>query len=142
MRLRAPILFTLAYGAGLATGLLHFEAVIGGGLVMLLAGWRSRKQLLTLLAAAVLLGNVSGRIAWVAEATRCVTRLPPGNLRMSVTLIEPVDSSGGRTSVHPLMGCNGGVIAMWPPHQATDAGLDVAGVGPGVPPARTPGRPG
>ncbi|HZA91667.1 MAG TPA: hypothetical protein VE420_03485, partial [Gemmatimonadales bacterium] len=108
MRLRAPILFTLAYGAGLATGLLHFEAVIGGGLVMLLAGWRCWKPLLTLLAAAVLLGNTSGRLAWVAEATRCVTRLPPGGLSMSVTLIEPVDSSGGRTSVHPLMGCSGG----------------------------------
>src|ERR671910_3216413 len=141
MRLRAPILFTLAYGAGLATGLLHFEAVIGGGLVMLLAGWRSRKPLLTLLAAAVLLGNVSGRIAWVAEAPRCVPRLPLGSLRMSVTLIEPVDSSGGRTSVHPLMGCSGGVIAMWPPHHATDAGLDVAVVAQWIPRAGTAGRP-
>ena len=97
MRLRAPILFTLAYGAGLATGLLHFGAAVGGGLVILLAGWRSQKPLVALLAAAVLLGNISGRIAWVAEAPRCVSRLPPGALSMSVTLVEPVDSSGGRT---------------------------------------------
>src|SRR5918994_613359 len=101
MRLREPILFTLAYG---------------GGLVMLLAGWRCWKPLLTLLAAAVLLGNTSGRLAWVAEATRCVTRLPPGGLSMSVTLIDPVDSSGGRTSVHPLMGCSGGGGGVWRRH--------------------------
>jgi competence protein ComEC len=141
MRLRAPILFTLAYGAGLATGLLHFEAVIGGGLVMLLAGWYSRKPLLTLLAAAVLLGNSSGRIAWLAETTRCATRLPSGGLSMSVTLVEPVDSSGGRISVHPLIGCSGAVVAMWPAHQPTNAGQDVEIVARWIPRTGIAGRP-
>ena len=141
MRLRVPILFTVAYGAGLATGLLHFEATIGGALVMLLAGWFSRRPLITLFASAVLLGNISGRIAWLAEATGCVTRLPPGGLSMSVTMIEPVDSVGGRTSVHPLIGCSGAVLAMWPPHQAVNAGLDANVVARWIPRAGMAGRP-
>ena len=141
MRLRAPILFTLSYGAGLATGLLHFEATIGGGLVVLIAGWLSRKSLISLLASAALLGNVSGRIAWMGEARRCVTRLPPGALSLSVTVVEPVDSSGGRISVHPLIGCAGPVLAMWPPHQAMDAGVDVAVLARWIPRGGIAGRP-
>src|SRR5215210_1620003 len=102
MKVRAPILFTLAFGAGLATGLLHFEAILGGGLATLLAGWLSRRPWVTLAASAVLLGHTSATIAWLGEAGRCVARLPAGAFSISVTLIEPVDSSGGRISVHPL----------------------------------------
>jgi competence protein ComEC len=141
MRLRAPILFTVAYGAGLATGLLHFDATIGGALVVVLAGWWSRRQLVTLLACAVILGNISGRIAWSAEATRCATKLPPGGLKMSVTTLEPVDTLGGRTLVHPLIGCGGPVAAMWPPHQAVNAGREVRVVARWIPRAGIAGRP-
>src|SRR5215210_2183407 len=142
MRLRAPILFTLAYGAGLATGLLHFEATIGGALVGVLAGWWSGRPLVVLLGCAAILGNISGRIAWLGEATRCVTRLPAGGLRMSITMLEPVDTSGGRTSVHPLIGCGGGVVAMWPPDQAADAGGEVAVLARWIPRPAIAGRPG
>lgn len=141
MIIRAPILFTLAYGAGLATGLLHFEATLGGALVVLLAGWFGRKPPLTLLASAVLLGNTSGRIASLAETKRCSTRLPPGAMTMSVTMVERVDSSGGRTSVHPLVGCSGPVLAMWPPHQEMNAGLEVAVVARWIPRTGIAGRP-
>ena len=141
MRLRAPILFTTAFGAGLATGLLHFQATIGGALAMLVAGWFGRRPLVSLLAFALLLGNISGRIASLAEGRQCVTRLPSGGLSMSVTMVEPVDSLGGRTSVHPLIGCSGAVSAMWPPHQAIDAGRDVAVVARWIPRAGIAGRP-
>jgi competence protein ComEC len=141
MRLRAPILFTLAYGAGLATGLLHLEATIGGAVVALLAGFASHRHMITLLASTLLLGHVSGRIAWLAEADRCVMRLPSGTASMAVALLEPVDSSGGRILVHPLIGCNGGVVAMWPAHYPVDAGLNVQVVARWIPRSGLGGKP-
>ena len=141
MRIRAPILFTLAYGAGLATGLLHFEATIGGALVVLVGGWVTRRPSITLLAVAVLLGHASAGIAWLEESKQCVTRVPPGTLTMSITMLEPVDSSGGRTSVHPLIGCSGPVLAMWPRHQALNAGIVVAVVARWIPRTGVAGRP-
>ncbi len=141
MTIRAPILFTLAYGAGLATGLLHFEATIGGALVVLVGGWFTGRPAITLLGGAVLLGHTSAGIAWLAESKRCVARLPPGAMTVSITMVEPVDSSGGRTSVRPLSGCSGPVVAMWPPHRAMNAGLDVAVVARWIPRAGIAGRP-
>ncbi|HET6779012.1 MAG TPA: DNA internalization-related competence protein ComEC/Rec2 [Gemmatimonadales bacterium] len=140
MRLREPILFTLAYGAGLLTGLLHFSATAGGSLVLAAAGWVSGRPLITLLASAILLGNSSGGIARLVEATGCATRLPAAALSLSVRLVEPVDSSGGRISVHPLIGCTGSVLATWPPHHAMDAGFDVTVVARWIPRAGTAGR--
>jgi competence protein ComEC len=142
MKVRAPILFTLAFGAGLATGLLHFQAIIGAGLAMLLAGWVSRRPLVTLVASAVLLGHISATLAWLGEAGRCATRLPGGALSLSVTLIEPVDSSGGRIPVHPLNGCSDPVVAMWPPYHPVDAGRDAAVVARWIPRAGIAGRAG
>jgi hypothetical protein len=67
VRLRPAILFTTAYGAGLATGLLHFGGPAGVLAVPLVALFARRKPLFTLLAAAALLGRLSGEIAWLRE---------------------------------------------------------------------------
>ena len=123
MRARPAILFTAAYGAGLATGLLHFGGPVGVAVVSLVAAWLSRKPLIGLLAAAGLLGRLSGEIAWLREAPQCAARLPMAQLRLSVRLLEPSDSAGGRLDVQPLgAGCSGPVSARWPSGNAVDAG--------------------
>jgi hypothetical protein len=99
VRLRPPILFTVAFWAGLATGLLHFGApgwVIGISLAVALL---LRRSLSSVLCAAVLLGRLSGEIAWMKEGGTCATQLPPGPLRLSLRLLEPVDPEGGRLEV-------------------------------------------
>ena len=86
---RPAILFTAAYWAGLATGLLRFGApsfamlvAIGLGLI-----WRP----LGLVAGGGLLaGRVGGELAAGLERERCVARLPAGRLRVRVRMVEPV----------------------------------------------------
>jgi competence protein ComEC len=141
LRLRPAILFTAAYGAGLATGLLHLGAPWGVVAVSLAAASFARKPFVTLLAAAALLGRLSGEIAWLAEPGRCAARLPQGRLSISVRLLEPADAAGGRLNVQPLSGCSAPVAAMWPLHHALDAGLSVAVVGRWIPRPGVAGRP-
>jgi competence protein ComEC len=142
MRMRPSILFTMAYGAGLATGLLHFRApLVVGGLVlgvMLLA----RRSLVTLLGAAIVLGRSSGEIAGIREAGSCAARLPAGVLHLSVRLLEPADSADGRLAVQPLRaGCNTPVIAQWPAGVPAPAGASSAVNGRWIPRAGVAGRP-
>ena len=142
MRLRPAILFTTAYGAGLATGLLHFGGPMGGAAVVIAAALFAHRQLITLLAAAALLGRLSGEIARLSEAEHCAARLPVGPLALSVRLLEPADATGGRLSVQPLGGCNAPVSAQWPPHRAVPAGRTVEVAGRWVRRPTTAGRPG
>ena len=142
MRLRPAILFTTAYGAGLATGLLHFGGPMGGAAVVIAAALFAHRQLITLLAAAALLGRLSGEIARLSEAKHCAARLPVGPLALSVRLLEPADATGGRLSVQPLGGCNAPVSAQWPPHRAVPAGRTVEVAGRWVRRPTTAGRPG
>jgi len=126
MSVRPAILLTAAYGAGLATGLLHFGGLVGAigvcGAALLLA----RRPLVTLLSAALLLGRMSGEVAWIHEADGCAARLPVGTLRLSVQLVEPVDSAGGRLDVQPsAAGCNSPVPAQWPSGRPMGAGVMV-----------------
>ncbi len=141
MRLRPAILFTTAYGAGLATGLLHFGGPLGVAVVVIGAALFAHRQLITLLAAAALLGRLSGEIAWLAEAQHCAARLPVGPLALSVRLLEPADSAGGRLSVQPLGGCNAPVTAQWPRHRAVPAGRIVEVAGRWIQRATATGRP-
>ena len=141
VRLRPAILFTTAYGAGLATGLLHFGGPLGVAAVVIAAALFAHRQLITLLAAAALLGRLSGEIAGLAEAQHCAARLPAGPLALSVRLLEPADSTGGRLSVQPLGGCNAPVSAQWPPHRAVPAGRTVEVAGRWVQRPTATGRP-
>src|SRR5688500_3112531 len=126
MKVRPAILFTTAYGAGLATGLLHFGGPLGVVGVTLAAAVVARKPLATLLTAAALLGRLSGELAWLREADQCVTRLPAGRLRIAVRLLEPADSTGGVIAVQPVRaGCTGLVSSRWPLGHPMDAGLVV-----------------
>ena len=140
MRLQPSILFTTAYGAGLATGLLHFGAPAGVGLACLSA-FLGRGALATLLPAALLLGRLSGELAWMREGGSCAVRLPAAEIRLSLRLLEPADSAGGRIEVQPLgVGCVGAVMARWPKHHALAAGLTVDADGRWIPRTGTAGR--
>jgi competence protein ComEC len=133
MRARPSILFTATYGAGLATGLLHLGAPLGVIGATLLVALFTRKQLVTVLAAAALLGRLSGEIAWLAEGERCAALLPPGVLSLPLRLLEPVDSTGGRVEVQPLGGCRAPISTVWPDNHARNAGLTVTVVARWVP---------
>ena len=110
MRLRPAILFTTAYGAGLATGLLHFGAPLVVVLVTAVAAVLVRQPSATLLISAALLGRLSGELAWLREAQVCAARLPAARLRLFVRLLEPADSTGGLVAVQPVhAGCSGSV---------------------------------
>ena len=124
MRARPPILFTAVYGAGLATGLLHFGGLFGVVGVTLTATMLHRRPLATLFASAFLLGRLSGEMAWRHERNSCAARLPAGLLQLSVRLLEPADSAGGVLAVQPMgTRCNGPVLARWPAGHRIDAGL-------------------
>lgn len=139
---RPAILFTAAYGAGLATGLLHFGGPVGVAVFSVVVALLTRQPLITLFAAAGLLGRLSGEIAWLHEGSQCAARLPPSPIRLSVRLLEPADSLGGRLSVQPLAAaCAGAVTARWPPAHPREAGRVVSVVARWIPRPGVIGRP-
>ncbi len=114
MRSRPALLFTLCYGAGLATGLLRFGGP-AGTLAVLGAAAATRQPAAVLFGAAATLGRLSGELARKAEAGRCTSRLPAGRVRLTVRVLEPVEAEGGRVQVAPVgAGCGGEVGARWP----------------------------
>jgi len=141
---RPALLFTLAYGAGLATGLLRFGSPIGAGLLLIAVAVALRQcPLAVLLAGAAGLGRASGELAWVVEQGQCAARLPAGSLRLTVRLVEPIGPTGGRAEVEPLgASCRGQVGARWPAGSASAAGLDHRVEATWVPRPGTAGRPG
>ncbi len=108
---RPAILLTLAYGAGLATGLLRFGAPVGALLVLAAtAGVAAAVSgpLACLLVVAATVGRASAELAWVVDAGSCAARLPAGRVRLAVRLHEPVPLEGGRLEVTPIgAGCSG-----------------------------------
>lgn len=142
MKMRPPILFAAAYGAGLVTGLLHFGGPVGVIAAILLAALWMRRPLITLLGAAAVLGRLSGEVNRLQEADGCAARLPAGPLRLTVRLFEPADSAGGRIRAQPLRaGCHGLVVARWPSGQPANAGMHVVLTGRWVPRRGLAGRP-
>jgi competence protein ComEC len=134
MRMRPAILFTTSYGAGLATGLLHFGAPLGVAAVTLAAALLARRPLVTLLTAAALVGRLSGELAWLREADRCAARLPAVRMAMSARLLEPADPAGGLLAMQPVgAGCTGPVSFRWPSGHPMDAGLIVEVTGRWIP---------
>jgi len=135
---RPAALLTLAYGAGLATGLLRFGSPLGAA-VVLAAGPVSGRTLPTLMAMAGMLGRVGAEVALLLERPRCTSRMPPGKMRLDFQLLEPAPSEGGRVMVRPLAaGCTGPVSASWPSGMPLGAGFEVTVEGRWIP-VRGPG---
>ncbi|MFL5403261.1 MAG: DNA internalization-related competence protein ComEC/Rec2 [Gemmatimonadales bacterium] len=142
MRLRPPILFTSAFGAGLATGLLHFGGPAGVIAMVLVAALAIRRSSVILFTAAALLGRLSGELAWIRETHSCVAILPAGRIHLSVRLNEPAEAAGGRLEVQPVGArCNGPVVARWPAARASSADLTADVVGRWIPRVGVGGRP-
>ncbi|HZB28412.1 MAG TPA: ComEC/Rec2 family competence protein, partial [Gemmatimonadales bacterium] len=134
MRARHPVLFTAAYGAGLATGLLHFVGplpVIGIAGILVLA---ARCSLMSLLSTAAILGSLSAHIAVKQERGSCAVRLPEGRLRLAVRLLDPVDSVGGRVELEPIrVACAGTISGRWPPGHPAQPGTVITVTGRWIP---------
>jgi competence protein ComEC len=125
VRPRPALLFTACYGAGLATGLLHFGGPLGVGLV-LGASLLAPRRLPVLLALAAALGRANGAMALMADRDRCAAQLSPGRQTLTVRLSEPTWPEGGPVRVTPLRArCAGDVSALWPRGSAAGAGFDV-----------------
>ena len=78
---RPAILFTVAYWAGLATGLLRFGAPTGALFVALALGFLWRP--LGLVAGGGLMaGRIGGELAAALERRSCAAQLPAGRLRL------------------------------------------------------------
>jgi competence protein ComEC len=85
-----------------------------------------RRPFTAILCAALVLGRVSGEVAWLREGQSCPSRLRAGPVRLSLRLLEPVGREGGRVEVQPLgAGCIQPVLAWWPRGHASEAGLVV-----------------
>jgi competence protein ComEC len=120
---RPPILLTVAYGAGLMTGLLHFLGPYGAAALVLGITVATRHLLWRTLGWAVLLGHCSGQIAWLYERGACSYRLPAGTVQLVVRLLEPIGPVGGRVEVQPVdAACHGSVGARWPGGRRMHAG--------------------
>ena len=101
-----------------------------------------RRPLVTLLCAALLLGRISGEVAWLHEVDSCAARLPVWH-RSAVD--SPARARRFRLAaawtVQPLgAGCNAPVVARWPLGRATGAGVVAKVVARWIPRARR-GRP-
>ena len=82
---RQPLLFIAAFGAGLATGLLHFWAPLGTTALLLAGAAAARRTaLFSLCLASAAVGVVHGAVAVRAGEEACAARLPPGELRILV----------------------------------------------------------
>lgn len=141
MSARPPILFTASYGAGLATGLLHFLNPLAVLAVALGLGLLLRRPLTTVLAAALALGSLTARLALLREEGACSTRLPAGQLRLTARLLERLESSGGRIELQPVGAtCSGSLVSRWPKHRELPLGAVVRLTGRWVPRGGTAGR--
>jgi competence protein ComEC len=137
---RPAILFTAAYWAGLATGLLHFGEPIGATAVSAGLALSGRPWSL-LVGIGLLAGRLNGELAVVLEGNQCAARLPAGKLRLRVTVLEPADGSGGRVALAPEAGCRGRLSARWPRGHDVRAGARAEVVGHWMPRPGLGGRP-
>ena len=134
------VLVPLAYGAGLATGLLHFPvpAVVIAAIGIVLA----RSPEVRLCAAVLALGCVAGWVSAASEARRCHAILPAGRIEVTV---RAIDTSSGRGLVRAQVvgaGCHGTIDVRWPRGAQVSAGTSGRAAGIWIARPRTGGRPG
>jgi len=140
VRLRPSIVLTIGYGAGLATGLLHWGGPLGVPGVSL-ALVLSRRPVALIAAGAALVGRLHADLARSGDAERCGARWPPGMLRLRVRLLEPVGAAGGMTTLASRTACRGPVPARWPAAAPVSAGDETRVEARWVPRPGRAGRP-
>ena len=124
------VCITLAYGAGLATGLAHFPAPVSVGLVVGPLLFARARALRVVSAVALLLGAMGGRLAATRDAASCAGRWPARDFAVTLRAEEPVDSGGTKTAATPVgAGCLGRITVRWPRTMQASAGTMVDATG-------------
>ncbi len=141
MRPRPAILFTAMYWAGLATGLLRFGGP-AGVTAMSVGLALSGRPLTPLMGGGLLAGRLSGELAVALEREQCAARLPAGQLRLRVRVLEPADPAGGRITLAAYARCRGRLSALWPRGRPVQAGARADAVARWIPRLGLGGRPG
>ena len=100
MKPRSSILLTACYGAGLATGLLHFGGPVGVSAVSM-ALIVTRQPAALLGAGAVLIGRMHAELALAADLRRCGAGWSAGTLRLRIRVLEPVPAAAGSRRFEP-----------------------------------------
>ena len=134
------VVIPLAFGAGLATGLLHFQ---GPACVAAMAGFLlTRRAELRLCAGVLFAGALAGWVAVAADTSSCAARLRAGRVELS---IRAIDASSSRALVRariPDGGCHGSIDVRWPRGGRVSAGTTGRATGQWVPRPRAGGRSG
>lgn len=138
------MLLALGYGAGLATGLLHFGDPASALLLLavLAAATRTSAPAWSLMLLAMGAGRVAAWGAWQLEPRRCAAGLRAGEVRLAGI---PRDPAGELAPVrfHVAGRCVGDIVVRWPPGAAPAVGQRVSVEGRWIPRADGPaGRPG
>jgi competence protein ComEC len=126
----ASACIAIAYGAGLATGLARFPALVCVVMLAIPFTLRRGAPWLLLAALSVGLGLMAGRIARGRDAGSCAARLPAGIVTLTLRAREPVDSGGSRSDAGVVgVACGGALSVRWPRTLVALAGaeLDVVG---------------
>lgn len=124
----SAILFAIALGAGLLTGLSRFLDPWFVAVPATILAMAARRHGAWVLPAAVAAGAMLAESALAREAGRCAARFPAGEVTLRLRLADPV--SDGTARARPLgAGCHGLVTLRLDPAGAHPAGtvLEVAG---------------
>ena len=140
MKPRSSILLTACYGAGLATGLLHFGGPVGVSAVSM-ALIVTRQPAALLGAGAVLIGRMHAELALAADLRRCGAGWSAGTLRLRIRVLEPVPAAGGVTTLRAFAPCRGTISSRWPGGAAAQAGDEADIEGRWIPRPGRGGRP-
>ncbi len=120
---RGALLLLFAFGAGLATGLARFSDPRLVVVVLVAAAWVLRRGQAAVVALSLLGGVLAAEGELAARPGRCTARLPLGESRLVLRLIDPGHGSG---RVELPGRCHGVVIARWPRNASPRAGEFVA----------------
>jgi competence protein ComEC len=103
------------FGAGLATGLLHFEVPAVLLAVPVIIGCWSRYPALAHAGLVILVGVLSGGMARASEEQSCARLLPAGRIALALRLGDAAESDGGMTTATPVnASCRGQIAVRWP----------------------------
>ena len=120
----AALLVPIFYGAGLATGLLHFSAPAGVIAVLGLVAVR-RHPALTLAVGTFLLGLAAAALAHAADRGSCAARLPERSGTVVVRLRDPASGRGLARATLPGLQCRGTIDLRWNAGEGADAGTEL-----------------
>ena len=120
----AALLVPIFYGAGLATGLLHFSAAAGVIAVLGLVAVR-RRPALTLAVGTFLLGLAAAALAHAADRGSCAARLPERSGTVVVRLRDPASGRGLARATLPGLQCRGTIDLRWNAGEGADAGTEL-----------------